>query len=265
MSEMPDILARICAAKREELAALHAGDLDGLARRARAAGAPRGFRAALAGASGVALIAEAKKASPSAGLIREDFDPVAIARAYERGGAACVSVLTDRRFFQGEADYLRRVRRAVGLPVLRKDFILDEVQVLESRVLGADACLLIAAALEPARLKRLAAGVRDLGMDALVEVHDEREMDVAVTAGADLIGINNRDLRTFEVDLATCERLAPRAPEGALLVAESGIKGPEDVRRLAECGVKAVLIGETLMRADDVEAATRALAAACAG
>jgi indole-3-glycerol phosphate synthase len=259
---MPDILARICEAKREEIAALCAGDLDRLARRARAAPAPRGFREALADAPGVAVIAEVKKASPSAGLIREDFDPVGIARAYEAGGAACVSVLTDRRFFQGEPDYLPRIRAAVGLPLLRKDFLLDEAQILESRVLGADACLLIVAALRPARLERLAAGARDLGMGVLVEVHDERDLDVAVTAGADLIGINNRDLRTFQVDLATCERLAPRVPEGVLVVGESGIKGPDDVRRLAECGVKAVLIGETLMRADDVQAATGALAEA---
>lgn len=260
MSEMPDILARICEAKREEIAALRAGDLDALDRRARAASAPRGFRTALAGAPGVAVIAEVKKASPSAGLIREDFDPAAIARAYERGGAACVSVLTDRRFFQGEPAYLARVRQAVALPVLRKDFILDEAQVLEARALGADACLLIVAALEPAALAELLGAVREPGMDALVEVHDERELDAALEAGADLVGINNRDLRTFEVSLETCERLAPRVPEGVLVVGESGIKGPEDVRRLGECGVKAVLVGETLMRADDIQAATQALA-----
>ncbi len=256
---MPDILATICAAKRREI--------DELARRGRAelrsaAGrpaAPRGFRSRLAAGPGVAVIAEVKRASPSAGVIREDFDPVELARAYERGGAACISVLTDREFFRGEPSYLARVRDAVGLPLLRKDFILDELQVLEARALGADAFLLIVAALAPAPLEELLAAGRALGMDALVEVHDERELDLALGAGADLVGVNNRDLRTFEVSLQVTERLAPRVPEGVLLVAESGIKGRADVARLAACGVRAVLVGEALMRADDVASATRRL------
>ncbi|MHC4591556.1 MAG: indole-3-glycerol phosphate synthase TrpC, partial [Planctomycetota bacterium] len=217
MSEMPDILAKICAAKRGEIEALNAGALDGLAREAARQDAPRGFRAALAAAPGVALIAEVKKASPSAGEIREDFDPVDIARAYERGGAACISVLTDRQFFQGDPAYLTQIREAVGLPLLRKDFILDELQVLEARAIGADAYLLIVAALEPGQVEGLLAAGRELGMDALLEVHDEAELDAALSAGADLIGINNRNLHTFEVSLGVTERLAPRVPADVLL------------------------------------------------
>jgi indole-3-glycerol phosphate synthase len=259
MGEMPDILARICAAKQAEVEALRAGDGAALRREADRQDAPRGFRSSLEAGPGVALIAEVKKASPSAGVIREDFDPVRIARAYERGGAACVSVLTDRRFFQGEPAYLTQVRGAVGLPVLRKDFLLDELQVVEARALGADAVLLIVAALDAARLAGLLSAARDLGMDALVEVHDEPQLEAALSAGARLIGVNNRDLRTFEVDLGVTERLAPRVPEGVVLVAESGIRTPADVARLADCGVKAVLVGETLMRADDIAAATHTL------
>lgn len=259
MSEMPDILAKICAAKRAEIQALKAGDLDGLAQEAARQEAPRGFRAALAAAPGVALIAEVKKASPSAGEIREDFDPVEIALAYERGGAACVSVLTDRQFFQGDPAYLTQIREAVGLPLLRKDFILDGVQVVEARAIGADAYLLIVAALEPGQLEGLLAAGRELGIDALVEVHDEAELDAALSAGADLIGINNRNLHTFEVSLGATERLAPRVPAGVLLVAESGIKTRADLERLEASGVKAVLVGETLMRAPDLESAARDL------
>ncbi|MHC4789073.1 MAG: indole-3-glycerol phosphate synthase TrpC [Planctomycetota bacterium] len=256
---MPDILAKICHAKRAEVRALRAGDVRALRREAEAQPPPRGFRQALAAAPAVALIAEIKRASPSAGVIREDFDPVSIAQAYRRGGAACISVLTDRQFFQGDPAFLTRVRGAVELPLLRKDFILDEAQVLEARCIGADAYLLIVAALEEARLGELIEAGRALGMDALVEVHDEREMEIALSAGSKLIGINNRDLRTFEVSLEVTERLAPRAPQEALLVAESGIKGRADVERLAACGVEAVLVGETLMRAPDVEAAARGL------
>ncbi len=168
-------------------------------------------------------------------------------------------MLTDRQFFQGDPSFLSRIREAVALPLLRKDFILDEVQVTEARALGADACLLIVAALEPAQLRALMDAVRALGMDALVEVHNEDEMAAAADAGADLIGINNRDLRTFEVSLATTERLAPLAPEGAVLVAESGIKTRADVERLKAAGADAILVGETLMRSEDVEAAARAL------
>ena len=256
---MPDILARICEAKREEIAALRAAGRAELDRAAADQDAPRGFRRALAGADGIALITEVKKASPSAGVIRPDFDPAAIARAYERGGAACVSVLTDRRFFQGSPDFLTRVRAAASLPLLRKDFILDECQVVEARALGADAYLLIVAALDPGALAHLTAVGRELGMDPLVEVHGERELDVALEAGADLVGVNNRNLHTFEVSLETSERLAPRAPPGVLLVGESGIRSRADVARLKACGVRAVLVGESLMRADDVEAATREL------
>ena len=200
-----------------------------------------------------------KKASPSAGVIRPDLDPVAIAWAYEAGGAACISVLTDAQFFQGRSAYLTRIRNTVGVPVLRKDFILDELQVVEARALGADACLLIAAALDVERLGELTAACRRLGMAALVEAHDERELKLAAGCGADVIGINNRDLRTFKVDLAVCERLAPLAPREAVLVAESGIRSRADVERLKECGIDAVLVGETLMRAADIEAAARSL------
>jgi indole-3-glycerol phosphate synthase len=259
MAKMPDILERICRAKRREIAALRKSNAAALAQAADRQSRPRGFRAALESAAGVALIAEVKKASPSVGLIRQDFDPVGIARAYEQGGAACISVLTDSPFFQGESEHLSRVRQAVAVPVLRKDFILDEVQVLETRALGADAYLLIVAALEPPLLDELLAAGRELGMDALVEVHDEGELATALSAGADLIGINNRDLRTFAVSLDVTERLASRVPSHALLVAESGIKTRADVERLKACGVKAVLVGESLMRAADIEAATRAL------
>ena len=265
MTDMPDILATICAAKRIEIAEMTDGVRCAFQKAAEQQGPPRGFRAALAaGRSGaeapaVALIAEVKKASPSAGILRADFDPVAIARAYERAGSACISVITDRRFFQGDPSHLARIRQAVRLPLLRKDFILDPIQVTEARALGADACLLIVAALEPAALHELTVAVRELGMDALVEVHDERELALALDASADLIGINNRDLRSFKVSLAVAERLAPLAPEGVVLVAESGIKTRADVERLKAAGVRAILVGETLVRAEDVEAATRSL------
>ena len=220
---------------------------------------PRGFRAALAASPGVALIAEVKKASPSAGVIREDFDPSDIARQYAEGGARCLSVLTDLPHFQGKLDYLRRVRQAVGLPVLRKDFILDEIQVAEARAWGADCILLIVAALTPEELHSLMQSARGLGMDVLVEVHDRDEMGVALDAGADLVGINNRNLRTFDVDLGTTEALASFAPAEALLVSESGIQSRQDVERLKACGVKAVLVGESLMRSQDIAEATRRL------
>jgi len=260
MSDMPDILARICRTKRAEIEALSQVGRAELLAAAAVQGPPRPFRAALSEAPGVALIAEIKKASPSAGVIRPDFDPVGLARAYERGGAACISVLTDRQFFQGSPRYVEQVREAVPLPALRKDFVLDPLQVVETRALGADACLLIAAALERPALVELMATARELGMDPLVEVHDERELDLALEAGADLVGINNRDLHTFQVNIATTERLAPAVPDGVLLVAESGIRARADVERLKACGVKAVLVGESLMRAPDVESAARALA-----
>ncbi|KPK62052.1 MAG: indole-3-glycerol phosphate synthase [Planctomycetes bacterium SM23_32] len=261
MKDLPDILKRICHAKRREAEALRAGDVAALRRRAADREPARGFRSALASAPDVALIAEVKRASPSAGVLRADFDPVEIARAYERGGATCISVLTDHEFFQGEASHLTAIRRAAALPLLRKDFILDALQVVEARAIGADAYLLIVAALEREQLEDLLAAGAELGMDALVEVHREPELDAALSAGAGLVGINNRDLRTFEVSLEVTERLAPRVPDDVLLVAESGIRTRADVERLAGCGVKAVLVGEALMRAEDVEAAARALAA----
>ena len=260
MPESPDILKKACEAKRPEIELLRRGGRDVLLWAAARQSAPRGFRSALTEAPGVALIAEVKKASPSAGVLREDFDPVQTALAYERGGAACISVLTDRRFFGGEPSYLSAARSAVAVPLLRKDFILDELQVLEARALGADACLLIVAALEAEQLGRLIASTRELGMDPLVEVHTEAELYAALSAGADLIGINNRNLHTFEVSLSVTEKLAPLAPPSALLVAESGIKTPEDVKRLKAAGVRAILIGETLMRATDIESATRTFA-----
>jgi len=257
---MPDILRRICEAKRAEIARLRGPGEAWLRAMVASAAPPRGFRDALAASDGVALIAEVKRASPSAGVIRADFDPAGIARAYEEGGARALSVLTDREFFQGAPEHLREARVAAALPVLRKDFILEEIQLLESRAWGADAVLLIVAALDAAQLRALMAGARALGMDALVEVHSDEELAVALDAGADIVGINNRDLRSFEVDLGTACALAPRAADGALVVAESGIRAPADVERLKASGVRAILVGETLMRADDIAAATRLLA-----
>jgi indole-3-glycerol phosphate synthase len=219
----------------------------------------------------VALIAEVKKASPSAGVIRPDFDPVAIARAYEAAGARCLSVLTDRKFFQGSLDYLKQIRAAVKLPLLRKDFIIDQRQILEAVEWGADAILLIAAILSDAQLRQFYALAADAGLAALVEVHDEAELDRALAAGAQLIGVNNRDLKTFNVDLSSTERLAARlrsssrtahhAPRTTLplLVAESGIHTRADVERLARCGAGAILVGESLMKHADIGAKTREL------
>jgi indole-3-glycerol phosphate synthase len=208
------------------------------------------------------LIAEVKKASPSKGVIRADFDPVTIARAYERGGASCLSVLTDVEYFQGSLAYLGAIREAVALPLLRKDFLIDPAQVYEARIAGADAVLLIVACLpSPARLAEMRHVAESLGMDALVEVHGEREVEVAAESGATLIGVNNRNLHTFEVSLATTARLVPLFPPGAVAVAESGIFTPEDVAAVRAAGAHAVLVGESLMRQADVEAATRALLA----
>lgn len=257
-------LEEICAAKRLVVDArkLAISDSD-LATTARTQTPPRGFEAALRArvAEGAfALIAEIKKASPSKGLIRADFRPAEHAAAYQEGGAACLSVLTDAPYFQGHEDYLVAARAACALPVLRKDFMVDPWQCLEARAIGADAILVIVAALEDGQMAEIEAAAFELGMDVLVEVHDEAEMERAAKhLRSRLIGINNRDLKSFTTSLATTERLAPLAPEGALVVGESGINSHADCQRLAAAGVHCFLVGESLMRNEDVAAATRIL------
>jgi indole-3-glycerol phosphate synthase len=259
---MADKLTEICDTKREEVAdrkrAFSIADLDAMA---AAQTSPRGFRAALEAKAerGFALIAEIKKASPSKGLIRKDFRPADHARAYAAGGAACLSVLTDAPYFQGHEDYLIEARAACDLPVLRKDFMVDAWQVAEARAIGADAILIIVAALDDGQMREIEAAARERGMDVLVEVHNEAEMARAAALQSRLIGVNNRDLKRFVTDLATTERLAPLAPEGTLLVSESGINSHEDLLRLEKCGARTFLVGESLMREADVEAATRKL------
>ncbi len=260
----PTILDTIIAYKHTEVQERQARlPLAEMSAHAEDAAPPRDFLAALQTPKigSVALIAEVKKASPSAGIIRADFDPVAIAKAYEQNGASCLSVLTDEKFFQGHDDYLQAVREAVSLPVIRKDFAVSDWQIYESRALGADAVLLIVASLSPAQIAEYQALAHELGMAALVEVHTEAEMEVALGASTTLIGINSRDLNTFVTDLGAVERLAATVPNGVTLVAESGLKTPADVKRVADAGVKAILVGETLMRSPDIGAATRALLA----
>ena len=252
---MADILARILATKAEEVAtAKRARPLQEVEALARAMPPPRDFEGALRArvqSGRPAVIAEIKKASPSRGVLRESFDPPAIAASYEAGGAACLSVLTDREYFRGAPEFLSAARDACSVPVLRKDFIVDPYQIAESRMLGADAILLIVAALDDEQLESLHARARSFDMATLVEVHDARELERAIALSARMIGINNRDLRTFETRLETTIELAPRVPNEALVVTESGILAPADVARLRARGVHAFLVGEAFMRAED--------------
>lgn len=264
MSETPDILRKIVTHKREELATVKAAQplAEVRARLADLEDQPRGFCRALRAAADsgwTAIIAEVKKGSPSKGIIRPDFDPLEIAETYRQNGAACLSVLTEEHFFHGSLRYLALIREQVQLPLMRKDFIFDPYQVYEARSCGADAVLLIAAMLDLPQLRDLAALAGELSLDVLLEVHDERELELALQTDCGLIGINNRSLHTFVTDLATTERLAPRVPADRLVVAESGIHSRGDIERLSRAGARAFLIGESLMREADIGAKLREL------
>ncbi len=260
-----NILEHILDTKRDEIAAGKAtASMQDLLGQIQSCTLPRGFVQALKSpptGTSIALIAEIKRASPSKGLIREDFNPASLAKAYQDGGATCLSVLTDREYFQGQNAFLDEARAACTLPVLRKDFIIDPWQVVQSRVLGADCILLIMAALETTLANELASLAQDLGMDVLVEVHNAKEMEAALTLPVRLIGINNRNLSTFETSLSVTETLASEIPPAALLVSESGIYTAADIARVKKAGASAVLVGESLMRQDNVEQATRTLLA----
>jgi indole-3-glycerol phosphate synthase len=250
---MTTILDEIVASKRREVDAARARmPLEELEVQAAAAPPVRDFRAGLVGPGPIRLIAEVKKASPSAGVIRPDFDPIVIARTYQAHGASCLSVLTDVPYFQGHLSYLARIRASAVIPLLRKDFLIDEYQVVEARLAGADAILLIAEILDDAQLRSLLDRARDLGMTALVEFHDEANLPRVLAAGANLVGINNRDLRRFVTDLDQTLRLRDKIPPEVTLVSESGIHSRRDVKRLEAAGVSAILVGETLMRAPDI-------------
>jgi len=257
------VLDTIMAYKRREIAAARESlPLTELEARARAAKLPRGFRNHLLTVRSegrLGLIAEIKKASPSKGLIRADFDPPELARAYERGGATCLSVLTDAPSFGGAPEHLTQARHATRLPVLRKDFMLDRYQIFEARALGADCVLVILACVSDQDARSLIDAARELDMDALVEVHDERELGRALALDSQMIGINNRDLNSFVTDLAVTLKLAPRIPQDRLVVTESGVSSVDDLKRLTDAGVTTFLVGESLMRERDVEAATRVL------
>ncbi len=253
------ILDRIVQAKKREVARLReSGSLDAMRKAALDTPLPRNFRAALEGAS-CAIIAEIKRSSPSKGRIREDFDPLAIASLYEENGAAAISVLTDEQFFEGKKEYLSEIKERVSLPLLRKDFIIDPYQLCETRIIGADAILLIAAILEGARLAYMIEMAESLGIVSLVEVHSGEELDRAVAAGAGIIGINNRNLKTFATDLHTTLELVPLVPEGRIMISESGIEGRDEIEELMKKGIHVFLVGETLMRAPDVGAKLREL------
>jgi indole-3-glycerol phosphate synthase len=268
MPDTPDILKKIVDHKREELAAAKAASplSEMKARLADLEDVPRGFMRALgdAHASGwTPIVAEVKKGSPSKGIIRADFDPLAIAEIYAQNGATCLSVLTDEHFFLGHLGFLALIREQVRLPLLRKDFIFDPYQIYEARVAGADAILLIAAMLDLSKIEDFADLARELSMDVLLEVHELPELETALRTDCRLIGINNRDLRTFVTDLATTERLAPQVTGGRMVVAESGIEGRSDILRLQQTGAHAFLIGESLMRETDIGAKLRELTGSC--